>query len=65
MFFFTQVRMQYEIYPENTEQASRQIISINEIEIRDRLSASKINKFLYQYASDELPRQSHASMVSA
>ena len=56
--------MQYEIYPADTEQVSRQILCIHEIEIRDRLSASRINKFLYQYSSDTLPKQSHANMVS-
>lgn len=59
-----QVRMQYEIYPDTTEQVSRQIFLVNEIEVRDRLSLSKINKFLYQYTSDSLPRQTHANMVS-
>ena len=55
--------MQYEVYPENTEQASRQIFIVNEVEVRDRLSLSKINKFLYQYTSESLPRQTHANMV--
>ncbi|XP_077993352.1 autophagy-related protein 2 homolog A-like [Glandiceps talaboti] len=57
------VRMQYEIYPEDTEQASRQILLINDIEIRDRLIQSQINKFLYQYASEDRPRQAHANML--
>ena len=56
--------MQYESFPENKEQSSRQIILINEVEIRDRLASSKINKFLYQYTSDNLPKQTHAQMVS-
>ena len=55
--------MQYEVYPENTEQASRQIFIVSEVEVRDRLSLSKINKFLYQYTSESLPRQTHANMV--
>ena len=58
-----QVRLQHEVYPEVAEQASRQILLINEVEIRDRLVSSKINKFLYQYTSDTMPRQSHANMV--
>ncbi|XP_006819260.1 autophagy-related protein 2 homolog B-like, partial [Saccoglossus kowalevskii] len=57
------VRMQYELYPENTEQASRQILLINDIEIRDRLIHSQINKFLYQYTSEDRPRQAHANML--
>ncbi|CAH1792670.1 unnamed protein product [Owenia fusiformis] len=57
------VRMQFETFPEHTEQASRQILLINEVEIRDRIGHSQINKFLYQYASETCPRQSHANMV--
>lgn len=56
------VRFQHEVYPENTVQASRQILLVNEIEIRDRLATSHINKFLYQYSSESRPRQSHANM---
>ncbi|XP_043255081.1 autophagy-related protein 2 homolog A [Colletes gigas] len=56
------VRFQHEIYPENTEKAARQILLISEIEIRDRLASSHINKFLYQYSSESKPRQSHANM---
>jgi len=59
-----QVRLQHEVYPENTVQASRQILLVHELEIRDRLASSKINKFLYQYTSESLPKQSHANMVS-
>jgi autophagy-related protein 2 len=41
------VRFSHEIYPTNTEQASRQVLLITELEIRDRLAVSNINKFLY------------------
>ncbi|XP_064622147.1 autophagy-related protein 2 homolog B-like isoform X2 [Lineus longissimus] len=59
------VRLQHEVYPETTEQASRQIFLVHEIEIRDRLATSQINKFLYHYTSESMPRQSHAHMVMA
>ncbi|XP_054259234.1 autophagy-related protein 2 homolog A [Macrosteles quadrilineatus] len=57
------VRFQHEVYPDNTTQASRQVLLIHEVDIRDRLAVSKINKFLYQYTSESRPRQSHANMV--
>lgn len=57
------VRFQHEVYPENTTEASRQVLIINEIEVRDRLASSDINKFLYQYSSEERPKQSHANML--
>uniref|UniRef100_A0A1B6D799 Autophagy-related protein 2 n=1 Tax=Clastoptera arizonana TaxID=38151 RepID=A0A1B6D799_9HEMI len=57
------VRFQHEIYPDNTAQASRQVFLVHEVEIRDRLASSQINKFLYQYSSEARPRQSHANMV--
>jgi len=58
-----QIRIQHEVYPDNTFQASRQVLVMSDLEIRDRLALSKINKFMYQYSSDAIPRQSHASMV--
>ncbi|XP_076234909.1 autophagy-related 2 [Calliopsis andreniformis] len=58
------VRFQHEVYPENTAEAARQILLVNEIEIRDRLASSHINKFLYQYSSEARPRQSHANMFA-
>ncbi|XP_076360508.1 autophagy-related 2 isoform X2 [Tachypleus tridentatus] len=57
------VRFQYEVYPENCEQASRHVLLIHDVEIRDRLASSQINKFLYQYTSEAMPKQSHANMV--
>lgn len=57
------VRFQYEIYPDTTKQASRQILSISEVEVRDRLESSEINTFLYQYTSQSKPKQSNANMV--
>ncbi|KAL5009376.1 hypothetical protein ScPMuIL_014957 [Solemya velum] len=60
----TKVRLQHETFPVNTTQASRQVLLIYDVEIRDRLATSNFNKFLYQYSSELLPRQSHAYMVS-
>lgn len=59
----TKVRFQHETYPGHTEQASRQVLIISDAEIRDRLSDSKINKFLYQYSSENMPKQTNSNMV--
>lgn len=56
--------MQHETYPSHTEQASRQILVISDVEIRDRLTVSGINKLLYQYSSETLPKQTNSNMVS-
>ncbi|KAI4495649.1 hypothetical protein M0802_008484 [Mischocyttarus mexicanus] len=58
------VRFRHEVFPENTKEASRQVLLVNEIEIRDRLASSHINKFLYQYSSEAKPKQSHANMFT-
>ncbi|XP_020613758.1 autophagy-related protein 2 homolog A-like [Orbicella faveolata] len=62
-FHLNKIRLQYEQYPEHTEQASRLVVLVQDIEIRDRLAHSQINKFLYQYTSEACPKQSHANMV--
>ncbi|KYN22683.1 Autophagy-related protein 2 like protein A [Trachymyrmex cornetzi] len=60
----SKVRFQHEVYPENTREASRQVLLVHEIEVRDRLASSHINKFLYQYSSEAKPRQSHSIMFT-
>lgn len=62
-FLSVQVRFQHETYPGDTGQASRLALLIRDMEIRDRLANSNINKFLYQYTTESMPRQSHANMV--
>lgn len=57
------VRFQHEVYPETAKQVSRHVVLIQDVEIRDRLASSKINKFLYQFSSETCPRQAHANMV--
>lgn len=57
------VKFRHEVYPENTKEASRQILLVSEFEVRDRLASSRINKFLYLYSSESRPKQSHANMV--
>ncbi|GJQ86644.1 putative autophagy-related protein C terminal domain, partial [Trypoxylus dichotomus] len=57
------VRFQHEVYPEHTSQASRQVVLVSELEIRDKLESSQMNKFLYQYVSESRPKQSHAHMI--
>jgi len=58
------VRFCHELYPDHTEEASRQVLVIKDFEVRDRLASSDINKFLYLYSSQDRPRQAHANMVS-
>ncbi|XP_028410274.1 autophagy-related protein 2 homolog B-like [Dendronephthya gigantea] len=58
------VRFQYEDYPAETKQAWRQVLLVQDVEIRDRLSSSQINKFLYQYSTEARPRQTHSNMIS-
>ena len=43
---------------------SRQVFIVQDLEIRDRLASSQMNKFLYLYTSKEMPRKAHSNMVS-
>jgi len=42
----------------------RQVILIQDLEIRDKLASSNINKFLYLYSSEAMPKQQDANMVN-
>ncbi|GBM63346.1 Autophagy-related protein 2 A [Araneus ventricosus] len=57
------MKFERDVYPEDNEYASRYVLLVDDIEIRDRLKSSNINKFLYQYSSQKIPRQSNANMV--
>lgn len=60
---FTKVRFSYEIYPQYTTYAARQVLLVNEIEIRDRLQSSAINKFLYNANIKSFTNRSSQHMV--
>ncbi|XP_076017727.1 autophagy-related protein 2 homolog B [Genypterus blacodes] len=68
----SKVRFQHEVYPQTqggsgsaSDQAvSRQVFVVQDLEIRDRLATSQMNKFLYLYSSKEMPRKAHSNMLT-
>ncbi|XP_061552088.1 autophagy-related protein 2 homolog B isoform X1 [Phycodurus eques] len=68
----SKVRFQHEVYPEDQEASgslaeqpvSRQVFVVQDLEIRDRLASSQMNKFLYLYSSKEMPRKAHSNMLT-
>uniref|UniRef100_A0A4W4GAP6 Autophagy related 2A n=1 Tax=Electrophorus electricus TaxID=8005 RepID=A0A4W4GAP6_ELEEL len=76
----TKVSFQHESYPmvsssavpgQDAESASmgeqplsRQVFIVQELEVRDRLASSQINKFLYLYTSESMPRRAHSNMLT-
>lgn len=50
--YVNKVRFSYEKYPSHTTEASRQVLLVTDLEIRDRLAVSEYNKFLYHKRSD-------------
>uniref|UniRef100_A0A3P9NZV4 Autophagy related 2B n=1 Tax=Poecilia reticulata TaxID=8081 RepID=A0A3P9NZV4_POERE len=67
----SKVRFQHEVYPQThvasrpamDQPVSRQVFAVQDLEIRDRLATSQMNKFLYLYSSKEMPRKAHSNMV--
>lgn len=57
------VKFSHEVYPANTEQASRQVLVIPEFEIWDRLAVSNIKKFLYHWSSSQGPKKGNNNMI--
>uniref|UniRef100_A0A8C3G3Z2 Autophagy related 2B n=1 Tax=Cyclopterus lumpus TaxID=8103 RepID=A0A8C3G3Z2_CYCLU len=68
----SKVKFQHEVYPQGqvasgpaTDQPiSRQVFVVQDLEIRDRLATSQMNKFLYLYSSKEMPRKAHSNMLT-
>ncbi|XP_068148275.1 autophagy-related protein 2 homolog A [Drosophila tropicalis] len=59
----SKIRFSYEIYPTNSIYSSRQVLLISEIEIRDRLRSSEINKFLYHPNINNISHKPDENMV--
>ncbi|XP_066550604.1 autophagy-related protein 2 homolog B isoform X1 [Amia ocellicauda] len=69
----SKVKFQHEVYPQVQSESessvaeqpvSRQVFIVQDLEIRDRLAASQMNKFLYLYSSKEMPRKAHSNMLT-
>ncbi|KAM7402973.1 hypothetical protein PAMA_003750 [Pampus argenteus] len=68
----SKVKFQHEVYPQTQEASesaadqpvSRQVFAVQDLEIRDRLATSQMNKFLYLYSSKEMPRKAHSNMLT-
>ena len=60
----SKVKLQHEAYPTDSEQSSRFVLLVNDIEVLDKLKSSSINKFLHVFTSEAMPRPTHANMVS-
>ncbi|XP_006879228.1 PREDICTED: autophagy-related protein 2 homolog B [Elephantulus edwardii] len=69
----SKVKFQHEVYPPCPPEGdaslvehpvSRQVLTVQDLEIRDRLATSQMNKFLYLYCSREMPRKAHSSMLT-
>ncbi|XP_037694662.1 autophagy-related protein 2 homolog A isoform X2 [Choloepus didactylus] len=73
----SKVSFQHEVYPEEPATGtaapgreledrplSRQVFVVQELEVRDRLASSQINKFLYLHTSERMPRRAHSNMLT-
>ncbi|XP_035960572.2 autophagy-related protein 2 homolog B isoform X4 [Halichoerus grypus] len=69
----SKVKFQHEVYPPCKPECdsgllehpvSRQVFVVQDLEIRDRLATSQMNKFLYLYCSKEMPRKAHSNMLT-
>uniref|UniRef100_A0A3Q3VYL5 Uncharacterized protein n=1 Tax=Mola mola TaxID=94237 RepID=A0A3Q3VYL5_MOLML len=68
----SKVKFQHDEYPQAQfvsgpamdQPVSRQVFVVQDLEIRDRLATSQMNKFLYLYSSKEMPRKAHSNMLT-
>uniref|UniRef100_A0A915BPE2 Autophagy-related protein 2 n=2 Tax=Parascaris univalens TaxID=6257 RepID=A0A915BPE2_PARUN len=54
----------YELFGVDAPILSLNMFAVHEVEMRDKLAISQINKMLYQYASGQLPRRTCAPMFA-
>lgn len=61
---FTKIRFSFDAYPKHSIYASRQVLVISDIEIRDRLLSSDINKLLYHPNKNNIPQKNDENMIT-
>lgn len=61
---FSKIRFSYDIYPVNSIYSSRQALIISDIEVRDRLLISDINKLLYHPYKNSKPQKTDEHMIN-
>ncbi|XP_075387716.1 autophagy-related protein 2 homolog B isoform X1 [Tenrec ecaudatus] len=69
----SKVKFQHDVYPRGRPEhdaslveqpVSRQVFIVQDLEIRDRLRTSQMNKFLYLYCSKDMPRKARSNMLT-
>ncbi|XP_062121458.1 autophagy-related protein 2 homolog B isoform X4 [Drosophila sulfurigaster albostrigata] len=60
----TKIRISHDTYPINAAYSSRQVLIISEIEIRDRLKSSEINKLLYHPFINNISHKNSENMIT-
>lgn len=58
------IKILFDHFEPTSEMAWRFLLFIQEIEIEDRVNASKIKKILYEYYSESIPRRKYSNMFS-
>lgn len=59
----SKIKSVFDKFKDSCSTSWRFIFMVNEIEIRDRVSKSNINKMLYEYTSENMPRRHSANMI--
>ncbi|KAG9509528.1 Autophagy-related protein 2-like B, partial [Fragariocoptes setiger] len=60
----TKIKSLYELCNNDAPFAWRFMLFIQDIEIRDKVAASNINKLLYEYCTESMPRRNNTNMVA-
>lgn len=63
-FCLSKVKFLYEICDHDGPFAWRFLLHIQEIEVKDKLAASNINKMLYEYSTGTMPKRNNTDMLS-
>lgn len=61
---FSKIRFSYDAYANDSIYSSRQVLVISDIEMRDRLLSSDINKLLYHANKNNIPPRNDLNMVT-
>ena len=62
--YLSKIKSLFETFEPNFNVSWRFVFMVQDIEIKDKVSHSRINKMLYEYCSESMPRRNHVNMIS-
>ena len=62
--YLSKIKSLFETFDPTFNVSWRFVFMVQDIEVKDKVSHSRINKMLYEYCNESMPRRNHVNMIS-